>query len=179
MACLKIYVASFGFKEVIERVLKERNIEVDGIITPSFFYGYYDGEAMDNKNAMLREIADISGCSRILLVDDDVHNVSEALTVSNNKRRVWSYHVEGEEGIQSGLQVQEILTVIRQNDIECLVLDADMTLFEDHVTSKYVYPLLRRKKEVSDLNTSLIALADGIPELLSGINDLRCKARTP
>jgi hypothetical protein len=161
---MKIFIASFGSRIWIHKKMTESTIHcpVTDIYTPGRFDGYEDGDPMDNKNEMIHKAREEYGCSRPLLVDDSRANI-DAL-----EEWMDGYWVSGKNGITK----EDAATILRNIDehaYDAIFLDADMTLFRDHVTSKYFYDWIDLGKDLEEFDVSVITMAEGSNDLFQGL----------
>lgn len=159
---MKLFIASFGFQDVIQQILEYYKIKgiFTEIVTPGKFPEYEDGYAMDNKNEMLSYICEKHGLKRPFLIDDSNINVKEAFKIY--KTGFW---IQPEKGI-SLEESKKIENRIKEDKPDCIVFDADLTLFKEHVTSEFVYPMIQNKKDITSFPCHLVHLSVGFLALL-------------
>lgn len=153
------YVASFGYKGVIAKILAHYDLDsyFQTILTPSQF-GFEDGEAMDDKNEMILSL----GCVRPLLIDDSETNIDAAVDQG------WLvYKVNPDEALTLA-DVSKIRSIMDRYHPDAIILDADQTMFVEHVTAEMVYPIEEEGGDpVAMLDPSQATLAAGLMDLLN------------
>jgi hypothetical protein len=154
-------LVSFGYNQIIKKILEYYNIleYFISIETPSNYknkYGdtYFDGYSMNDKNQMIEKIMTINKFKNCLLVDDSLFNV-----ISAEKVGYYTYHVKSDSGITVE-DANEIIKIINKNNIDIIFIDADKTLFVEHVTSKYIYKL-ERTNLINTFDPSKATISDG------------------
>jgi hypothetical protein len=169
-----ITIASFGYKSIIKRYFPTIDI-----ITPGFFKDGVDGLMdFDDKNSMIYYLMQkykIKFPYEVLLVDDLYDNI-----INWRKEGGYAYEVcpSGFDDHPRGISKKDAENIINyvklDRGIKMIVYDASFTLFNTHVTSKYVYPHIFTKisnlekfedKLLDDLIIKENILAEGI-ELL-------------
>ena len=141
-----ICIASFGYKNMIKKYFN--HIEDNNLITPqNFNYGIDGLPVHTDKNEMIKILMKrnkIYNNNEVLLVDDCLKNIINFEKINGN-----GYYVVS-NGI-SNSDVDRIRFLLNYNDnIKMIVYDADLTLFNCHLTSDYVYPFIKSK--LGDLN---------------------------
>jgi len=161
---MKIFIASFGSKVWIQKKMKGYPI-VD-IYTSGGFDGFMDGDPMKSKNPMIERARKEYGVQKPLLVDDSKDNLDLL------EDGVEGYWIRGNVGITKK-DATEILSRISERGYDSLFLDADKTLFRDHVTSRYYYDWMDADKdeEAFDVETNIL-LAEGGEDLFQGLKIL-------
>lgn len=169
---VKLYVASFGYRDIIQQILKYNSLDqyFSDILTPSSFidrYGnsYEDGIAMDDKNQMIQETITNNDFSNPLLIDDSRHNI---IVAKNNGYNV--FKVDARDAL-TDMDADIILNIINECKIDVIFIDADNTLFVEHVTSEYVYKLIEQNK-LNEFDPSLVHIASGFFKLLDALKNI-------
>lgn len=162
---MKIFIASFGSKDIIQRTLDVHGFQVHGVLTPGDYEeeGFEDGDPMDDKNRMMEEACEKHGCMRPFLVDDSLGNLKALPSTTRG------YHVRGTEGLSLD-DSKAILQEVVDTGCDAVFLDADLTLFAEHVTSRYYYPLVEKDLPSTDFDVANVVLAEGAVPLLQGLS---------
>jgi len=162
---MKIFIASFGSKDIIQRTLDFHGLHVHGVLTPGDYEeeGFEDGDPMDDKNRMIKEACEKHGCRHPFLVDDSLGNIKALPSTT------LGYHVRGSEGLSTD-DSRAILREVVDAGCDAVFLDADLTLFAEHVTSRYYYPLVEKDLPTTDFDVAHVVLAKGTNSLLQGLS---------
>jgi hypothetical protein len=160
---MKVFIASFGSKDVIRNVLALHGLRVDDVYTSGRYDGYEDGEGMDDKNEMILDACETHHLSKPFLIDDSKTNIDRIPIIKDSG----SYHVKGKAGLTLE-DAKEILALL--SDYDSVFIDADLTLFRDHVTSELLYPWQEAGKSASSLDVTKIVLAEGARSLLNRLS---------
>ena len=160
----RVLIASFGSKDIIQRTMDLHRFHVHEVLTPGDYHeeGYEDRDSMDDKNRMIQDACEKHGCQRPFLVDDSLSNI-QALPSTT-----LGFQVQGTQGLTRE-DARMILEQVAKAGCDAVFIDADLTLFAEHVTSKYYYPLLEAGLGASDFDVSQVILADGADVLLRGL----------
>jgi hypothetical protein len=169
-----ITIASFGYKKIIQRYFP--NID---IITPGYFDDGIDGiVADDDKNNMIEVFMkkyNIKSPTEVLLVDDSQENIA-----AWRKFGGYAYEIRsiGLDCNPIGITIKDANNIIDyiklDSNIKMIVYDADFTLFNLHVTSRFAYPHILKKindvenfedKLLDDLIINRDVLAEGLEML--------------
>jgi hypothetical protein len=130
-----LVIASFGFKLVISNTLKANDLKVLDILTPAQFEDddgpFEDGCEMDDKNAMIAKYAATPALA--LLVDDSETNIHAAQMAGH-----LVYKVDPDTGLTES-DVDVIVSIVQKHGVTHVFIDADQTIFKEHVTSDYIY----------------------------------------
>lgn len=162
---IPIFIASFGYKDIIKKIIEEKNIDhhFKDVLTPGIFDDYEDGIGMIDKNRMIEFILKKYGFNKPFLVDDSGTNIKNA-----RKEGYLSYHISYKGGINDN-DANNIIRIIETDLPDVLILDADETLFKEHVTCQFIYKMIKYRKDLSTFNTNLVHLGDGVSHLLTRI----------
>ena len=156
-------IASFGYNLIIRKVLQLHKLPYDDILTPGCFPDYNDGEDMGDKNEMIQSILskkhDLQP-EQVLLIDDSFRNIQAAA-----KLKCQVYHINCQTAITLP-DVHHITNIVKAQNIQYVLIDADLTLFAHHVTSRYIYEWLDRGHDLESFDCKKVVLADGTITLL-------------
>ena len=162
---MNIFIASFGSKVVISNILVLHQLPVTDIYTSGRYDGFEDGEAMENKNKMIEDACEIHHLHKPFLIDDSKKNIDE---LKWKRKDAGGYHVRGNQG----LSIEDVKNIEGQiQGYDAFFIDADMTLFRDHITSKYLYPWQDAGHCASDMDVTQVVLAEGARPLFKLLND--------
>ena len=139
----KIYIASFGYRDVIQFLIDACGLtnHIEDIFTGKSFEEP-EGRERGDKNDMLALLLPRAKdrTKKILLVDDSTNNIEAA--------REEGYHVfkVDPDNALTREDADTILNILDTNsEITTIVFDADLTLFNEHITAWYVYEYLDQK----------------------------------
>ena len=158
----KIFIASFGSTDVIHNTLCLHHLKVDDIYTSGRYENYEDGDGMDDKNQMIQDACKQHHLHKPFLIDDSKHNIVQALTIDG----AGAYHVQGSKGL-TDTDVETLLPLLEGHD--AIFIDADKTLFRDHITSEFLYDWLDAGHAASTLDVTKVVLAEGSKTLLAAL----------
>lgn len=143
----KLCIVSFGYADVIIKILKYYKIinYFISIETPKNYknkYGdkYHDGYSMVDKNKMIKSVLKKYKYKNALFVDDTYFYL-----LSAERLGIHTYHIQSKNGISVDDAIN-IMNIINEYNIDIVFIDADKTLFCEHITSKYIYNLEKMNK---------------------------------
>ena len=139
----KLFVVSFGYKQVVKHMLESCGVQplITEIITPAAI-GQHEGVALSNKNKLIQYGLDRHNLTRGMLLDHWKPHVDAVAAAGH-----WGYYVNFHRGL-TVKDTNRIFHIVKKHSIDALFLSSDITIFQEYVTSQYIYKLFQTDSEV-------------------------------